>query len=93
LCIVNKLLLTLIIYVSEDIIKDEVSSRLLGKDEGLNKLLELSGLVGCFTDDLNDNVIVGGLGIDVGDADFAVLEIELFDTFLNSLWLLACELR
>jgi len=59
----------------------------------LDELLELSGLVGCFTDDLNDDVIVRSLGIDVGDADFAVLEIEFFDTLLNSLRLLACELE
>ena len=58
----------------------------------MDELLELSGLVGCFTDDLNDDVIVRSLGIDVGDADFAVLEIEFFDTLLNSLYLLAFEL-
>lgn len=35
------------------------------------------GTVGDLADDLDDNVDVGGLGVDVGDADFAVLEVEL----------------
>jgi hypothetical protein len=57
----------------------------LGKDKGLDKLLELGGFVGCLTDDLNDDVVVGCLRIDVRNADFAVLEIEFFNTLLNSL--------
>jgi hypothetical protein len=91
LCIVNQFLLTLIIYVPENIVQNEVSGRLLGKDEGLDKLLELGRFVGCFTDDLNDDVIVGCLGIDVGNADFAVLETEFLDALLYSLYLLGCE--
>jgi hypothetical protein len=37
----------------------------LGKDKGLDELLEFGGFVGCFTDDLNDDVVIGSLGIDV----------------------------
>jgi hypothetical protein len=57
----------------------------LRKDEGLNEFLELGRFVGCFTDDLNDDVLEGGLGVNIGDTDFAVLEIEFTNTFLNSL--------
>ena len=91
--IVNRLLLTLLVYVSEDIIENEVSGWLLGKDKRLNELLEFGGFVGCFTDDLNDDVVVGSLGIDIRDPDFAVLEIEFFNPLLNSLFLSACELE
>jgi len=40
---------------------------------------------------LDDDVIVGGLGIDVGNADLAVLEIEILDAFLNGLKVLVTE--
>jgi hypothetical protein len=85
LCVVNQFLLALVIYISENIIQDEVSGRLLGKNESLDKFLELGRFVGRFSDDLNDDVIVGCLGIDVGNADFAVLKIEFFDALLYSL--------
>jgi hypothetical protein len=88
LSVVNRFLLTLLVYVSEDIVKNEVSGGLLGEDECLDKLLELGGFVGCFTDDLNDDVVVGSLGIDVRDADFAVLEVEFLNSLLNSLLML-----
>jgi len=90
--VINGLLLAFLIYVSEDIVKNEISGRLLGEDECLDKLLEFGGFVGCFTDDLNDDIVVGSLGIDVRDADFAVLEIEFFNSLLNSLLILDCEL-
>lgn len=57
----------------------------MGKDEGLAEFLELGRLVGGFTDDLDDDVVEGSLGVDVGDTDFAVLEVEFANTFLNSL--------
>lgn len=91
MCIVNQLFLALIVYVSEDVVENEVSSRLLGKDEGLDKLLELGGFVRCFTDNLNDDIVVGCLGIDIRNADFAILEIELLDALLNGLCLLDDE--
>lgn len=60
----------------------------MGKDEGLAEFLELSGLVGGFADNLNDNVVERSLGVDVGDTDFTVLEVEFKDTFLDCLQLL-----
>jgi hypothetical protein len=54
----------------------------------LNELFKLGGLVRCFADDLDDNVIEGGLRIDVGNTDFAVLEVEFADTFLDGLIML-----
>jgi len=51
----------------------------------LDELLKISRLVGGFTNDLNDNGIGRSLGIDIGDADFAVLEVEITDTFLDGL--------
>ena len=59
------LFLTFLVDVSEDVIENEVSGRLLGKNECLDEFLELGGFIGCFTDDLYDDVIEGGLGIDV----------------------------
>ena len=82
---VNLLLLTFLIYVSEDVIENKVSGGLLGEDEGLTEFLELGGFVRGFTDDLNDDVLEGTLGVDVGDTDFAVLKVEFADTFLDSL--------
>ena len=42
----------------EDVVEDEVSGRLLSKNEGLNKFLKLGGLVGGFTNDLDDDIVV-----------------------------------
>ena len=64
----------------------------MGKDKGLDKLLELGRFIGGFTDDLNNDVVVGCLGIDVRNADLAVLEVEFFDTLLDSLCLLDLNL-
>jgi hypothetical protein len=79
------LLLSFLIDVAEDIIEYKVSGGLFGQDEGLDEFLELGRFVGGFTDDLNDDAIVGALRIDIGDADLALLEIEFLDTFLDSL--------
>jgi hypothetical protein len=65
---------------------------LLGKDKGLDKLLQLGRFIGGFTDDLNNDVVVGCLGINVRNADLAVLEVEFFDTLLDSLCLLDSNL-
>ena len=59
----------------------------------MNELFKLGGLVRCFADDLDDNVIEGGLRIDVGNTDFAVLEVEFTDTFLDSLLTLEDKLQ
>lgn len=58
---------------------------MLGKNEGLDEFLEFGGFVRRFTDDLNDDVVEGCLGVNVGDTYFAVLEVEFADTFLDSL--------
>jgi hypothetical protein len=73
------LLLRLISKVAEDVIQDEVAVGLLGEDEGLDKALVGLALVGDLTNDLDDDVGIGALGVDVGDADFGVLEVELLD--------------
>lgn len=85
---VNLLLLAFLIDVSEDIIENEVTGGLLSEDEGLDEFLKLSRVIGCFTDDLDDDVVKGSLGVDIGDTDFAVLEVKFTDTFLDSLLML-----
>jgi hypothetical protein len=42
-------------------------------------------LVGDLTDHLDDDVGVRALGVDVGDADFGVLELELLDSVVDGL--------
>jgi len=50
---------------------------LRGENEGLCELSVRLGLVGDLANDLDDDVDVGRLGVDIGDADLAVLELEL----------------
>jgi hypothetical protein len=50
---------------------------LRGENEGLSELSVGLRLVGDLADDLDDDVDVGCLRVDVGDADLAVLEFEL----------------
>jgi hypothetical protein len=45
-------------------------------------------LVGDLANDLDDNVGVGALGVDVGDADLGVLEVEALDALVDGLRLL-----
>ena len=52
----------------------------------MDKLLGGACLIGSLTDDLDDDVIMGSLGVDVRNADFAVLEVKLLDAVLNVLW-------
>ena len=79
------LLVVLLLNVSQDVVEDEVARRLLGENEGLNKLLGNGALGRGLTDDLDDDVFVGGLGVNVGDANFAVLELEGLDAILDTL--------
>jgi hypothetical protein len=53
----NSLLFTLLVYVSEDVVQNEVASRLLCEDKGLDEFLEFGGFVRCFTDNLYDDVV------------------------------------
>lgn len=86
-----------LVDVSQHVVENKVSGGLLGEDESLDEFSGLGSLVGGLADDLNDNALVGSLGIDVGDADLAVLEVECLDTLLDGLcarrglvWLLVC---
>jgi len=71
--------------VAEDVVENKVSVGLASEDEGLGELAVGQRLVRDFTDDLDDDVLVGGLRVDVGDADLAVLEVELFDAVVDGL--------
>lgn len=77
--------LGLLSKVAEDVVQDKVTVGLLGKDEGLDKALVGLALVGDLANDLDDDVGVGALGVDVGDADFGVLEVELLDALVDGL--------
>ena len=90
---INLLIISLLIDVSEDVIKNKVSGWLFGKDEGLAEFLELGGLVGGFANDLDDDVVERSLGVDIGNADFAVLEIKLANALLDSLQMLGDVFR
>jgi hypothetical protein len=81
----DRFLLALLLNVPEDVVQNEVTGWLFSQDESLTKFLKLGGFVGCFTDDLNDDAILGSLRIDIRNADLAVLEIEVADALLNSL--------
>jgi hypothetical protein len=81
----NNLLLGLLVDVAEDVVKNEVSGWLLGEDEGLDELLQLGRLVGGLANDLDDDGLVRALGVDVRDADLAVLELKRLDTLLDGL--------
>lgn len=61
----NNLLLGLLVDIAEDIVEDEVSGGLLGEDEGLDELLQLGRLVGGLANDLDDDGLVGTLGVDI----------------------------
>jgi hypothetical protein len=43
-------------------------------------------LVGDLANDLDDNVVIRGLGIDVGDADLALGEVKLLDALVDGLF-------
>lgn len=79
------LFLFLVVDISQDVVDDEVAGGLRREDKGLDELLGLSGLDGALTNDLDDDVVERGLGIDVCDADFAVLEVEALNSLLDSL--------
>lgn len=61
----DNLLLDLLVDVAEDIVENEVSGWLLGENKGLDELLQLGGLVGGLANDLDDDGLIGTLGIDV----------------------------
>jgi hypothetical protein len=76
--------------VAEDVVEDEVAVGLLGENKSLNEALVGLALVGDLTNDLDDDVGIGALGVDVGDADLGVLEVELLDALVDGLCM--CQL-
>lgn len=79
------LLLWLLSEVAEDVVEHKVAVGLLGEDECLGETLVGLALVGDLADDLDDDVGIGALGVDVGDADLGVLELEALDALVDSL--------
>jgi hypothetical protein len=73
--------------VAEDVVEDEVAVGLLGENKSLNEALVGLALVGDLTNDLDDDVGIGALGVDVGDADLGVLEVELLDALVDGLYM------
>lgn len=78
-------LFLLLLDVPEDVVQDEVAIGLSSKDEGLGELAVRLVLVRDLADDLDDNVGIGSLRVDVGDADLAVLEIQLLYAVVDGL--------
>lgn len=75
--------------VTEDVVENEVAVCLFGKYESLGKALVWLALVGDLANDLDDDVCVGSLRIDIGNADLCVMEIELLDAIVDSLSLVS----
>jgi hypothetical protein len=73
--------------VAEDVVQYKVTVGLLGENESLGESLVGLALVGDLADDLNDDVGVRALGVDVGDADLGVLEVESLDALVDGLCL------
>lgn len=81
----GRFIVTLLIDISQDIVQNEVARGLLGENEGLDKLLRLGSLVRSLANNLDDDVVERSLGVNIGNSDLAVLEVEGFDTFLDVL--------
>jgi hypothetical protein len=81
------LLLGLLSKVTEDVVQYEVTVGLLSEDECLCETLVGVALVGDLADDLNDNVGLGALGVDVGDANLGVFEVVELDALVDCLLL------
>ena len=58
---------------------------LLGQDKGLDELARRLRLVGDLTDDGDQDVVEGSLGVNVQDANLALLEVKLLDLIIDSL--------
>jgi hypothetical protein len=79
-------LILLIDDVAEDVVQHKVAVGLSSEDKGLGELLVRGGLVGDFTNDLDDDVVVRGLRVDIGDANLALGEVKLLDTVVDGLF-------
>jgi len=78
-------LLLLVGQVSEDIVKHVITVWLLGQNEGLDEFAGRLRLVGDLTNDRDQDVIEGGLGVDVQDSYLALLEVKLLDLIADGL--------
>lgn len=78
-------LLRLLGKETENVVEYEVAVGLLGEDEGLDEALVGLALVGNFANDLNNDVGIRALGVDIGDADFGVLVLQLLDALIDGL--------
>ena len=79
-------LILLLDDVAEDVVQDEVAVGLSGKDESLGELLVGGRLVGNLADDLDDDVVIRGLRIDIGDANLALGKVKLLDALVDGLF-------
>jgi len=84
LSLLNDLILFLH-QITEDVVQHVVAVRLLSQNKGLDELARGLRLVGDLTDDGNQDVIKGRLGVNVENADLAVLEVELLDLIVDGL--------
>jgi hypothetical protein len=82
-------LLRLLGKITEDVVENEVAVGLLSKNKSLGETLVGMALVGDLANDLDDNVGLGALGVNVGDADLGVLEIKELDALVDGLRLSA----
>jgi hypothetical protein len=79
------LLLGLLDEVTEDVVENKVAVGLFGENEGLDEAPVWLALVRDLANDLDDNVCIRALRIDVGDADFGVLELQFLDALVDGL--------
>lgn len=79
------LLLVIVANVPEHVVEDEVAVGLAREDESLDEFAVGQGVVGHLSNDRDNDVVVGGLGVYIGDANLAVLEVEGLDAILDSL--------
>lgn len=71
--------------VAEDVVEDEVTICLTSENESLGELLVWLRLVRDLTDDLDDDVGVGGLRVDIGYTNLAISKVEVLDVLVDSL--------
>ena len=71
--------------VAEDIIEYEVAIWLLSKNERLDELAVRCCFIGHLPNDLDYDILERLLRINVGNANFTIRNVELFDAFVNGL--------
>jgi hypothetical protein len=79
------ILLNLLDEVAEDVVENVVAIGLLSQNESLGELARGLGLVGDLANDGDEDVVEGGLGVDVQNANLAVLEVKGLDLIIDSL--------